>query len=352
MGFDKSKRMVFPRTVLLGHKVLDQVGDLVEELGFGTRGLIVVDATTKKIAGDRTATVLKGIGHDIAFSLIQGATMKSVEETMARARKHRAKYLIGTGGGSVIDVAKLAAYEMKIPYISMPTSAAHDGIASARASIKETQGNVSKAAKPPQAVVADTFLIGQAPFRMLASGCGDVLANLVACKDWELAAALKGEEYSSFAAGLAVGSAQLIIENAHNIRPGLEESVWLVTKSLLASGVAMSVAGDSRPASGSEHMFSHMLDRIAPGKALHGEQCGVGAIMMMRLHHGDWQQIRDALKRIGAPTNAKSLGIPPETIIQALMGAHQVRPDRYTILGDSGLTREAATVLAKETGVL
>ena len=72
----------------------------------------------------------------------------------------------------------------------------------------------------------------------------------------------------------------------------------------------MSVAGNTRPASGSEHMFSHMLDRIAPGKALHGEQCGVGAIMMMYLHGEDWEETRDFLKTIGAPTNADELGIP------------------------------------------
>ena len=54
----------------------------------------------------------------------------------------------------------------------------------------------------------------------------------------------------------------------------------------------MSIAGSSRPASGSEHMFSHALDRIAPKPALHGEQCGVGTIMMMYLHGGNWQTVQ------------------------------------------------------------
>lgn len=55
----------------------------------------------------------------------------------------------------------------------------------------------------------------------------------------------------------------------------------------------MCIAGSSRPTSGSEHMFSHALDVLHPGKALHGEQCGVGCIMMMNLHGGDWKAIRD-----------------------------------------------------------
>ncbi len=113
----------------------------------------------------------------------------------------------------------------------------------------------------------------------------------------------------------------------------------------------MSIAGSSAPASGSEHKFSHVLDRISPKPALHGEQCGVGTIMMMYLHGGDWRNIKNALKTIGAPTNAAELGIDDKYIIQALTEAHKIRPERYTILGDTGITRDAAINVAKATGV-
>ncbi len=122
-------------------------------------------------------------------------------------------------------------------------------------------------------------------------------------------------------------------------------------KALVASGVAMSIAGSSRPASGSEHKFSHALDEVAPKPALHGEQCGVGTIMCMYLHGGNWQEIRSSLETIGAPTNAAQLGIEEEYIIEALLHAHTIRPERYTILG-TGLTREAAEKVAKITGVI
>ena len=81
----------------------------------------------------------------------------------------------------------------------------------------------------------------------------------------------------------------------------------------------MAVAGSSRPTSGSEHMFSHALDMIAPGRALHGEQCGVGCIMMMYLHGGNWMAIRDALIKLGAPTTARELGITKEELLEALV---------------------------------
>jgi glycerol-1-phosphate dehydrogenase [NAD(P)+] len=147
-------------------------------------------------------------------------------------------------------------------------------------------------------------------------------------------------------------AAQIIEDQAQTIRKGLEESVRIVVKALVSSGVAMSIAGSSRPASGSEHNFSHALDQIAPKPALHGEQCGVGAIMMMYLHGGDWIKIRNTLKSIEAPTTASELGIDDRYIVKALMHAHKIRPDRYTILGNSGLTEEAAEKLAQKTGVI
>jgi glycerol-1-phosphate dehydrogenase [NAD(P)+] len=179
--------------------------------------------------------------------------------------------------------------------------------------------------------------------------------------DWELAHKLKNEEFSSHAAVLAKTAAQLLIEHADEIRPKAEESVWLAVKAMIVSGVAMSVAGSTRPASGAEHMFSHMLDHLGPGIVLkgnkgkspmHGEQCGVGAIMMVYLHGGDWEKVRSFLKKIGAPTNSEELGISKKKIIEALMRAHEIRPERYTILGETGLTMDAAKRLAKTTGVI
>jgi glycerol-1-phosphate dehydrogenase [NAD(P)+] len=125
----------------------------------------------------------------------------------------------------------------------------------------------------------------------------------------------------------------------------------VVTKALIVSGVSMSVAGSSRPASGAEHMVSHALDRLVPGRALHGEQCGVATIVALYLHGAAWEEARDALHHVGAPTTAKQLGIPRDTLVEALLQAHTIRPERLTILGDGGLAREAAEQALKATGV-
>ncbi|HUR25077.1 MAG TPA: NAD(P)-dependent glycerol-1-phosphate dehydrogenase [Candidatus Thermoplasmatota archaeon] len=348
---EKQKHMVFPRHVLVGNGVLDRLGETIADLELEPDGVVVVDPLTRKLVGSRVQESLEASGLVCHFYESPGPTMNSVQGAMRVGKKVGAHWYAGAGGGSVIDVAKLAAFEHGPAFISVPTSASHDGICSGRASIKENQGSVSMEAKPPAAIVADTAIISKAPFRMLAAGCADVISNLTAVMDWKLAHRLKAEEYSSFAAVLAKTAADQIIENKAIIRPGIEEASWLVVKSLVVSGVSMAVAGNSRPASGAEHLFGHAIDRLAPGP-MHGETVGVGTILMMHLHGGDWEAIRQGLREVGAPTTAKELGVPPKKMIEALTTCHAIRPERYTILGESGITKEAAQSVCKATGVL
>jgi len=123
-------------------------------------------------------------------------------------------------------------------------------------------------------------------------------------------------------------------------------------EALISCGVSMSIAGSSRPCSGSEHLFSHALDVIRPNHAMHGERCGVGTIMMTYLHGGNWKRIRDDLKKLGAPTNARQLGVEKEDVLRALKMAKSIRPDRYTILNKLSLRRESYEHLAKVTEVI
>jgi glycerol-1-phosphate dehydrogenase [NAD(P)+] len=349
--FGKARSMVFPRTVLAGHGVLAELGNVCRQFDFPSKGAVVTGPKTLGLAGERAAEILRNAHFDISILVAKEATHAEVDRIVAEAQASGARFLIAVGGGSKIDVTKVAASVLHVPYVSVPTSAAHDGISSPRASLHDQEGVASIHAEVPTGILADTAVIVQAPFRLLASGCADVISNVTAVLDWKLAARLRNEEYSSTAATLAEYAAQEITDHAALIKPNLEESVWIAIRPMLVAGISMSVAGSSRPCSGSEHLFSHALDRAATRPSLHGEQCGVGAIMMMYLHGGDWRRVRTALHTIGAPTTARELGVTPEEVIQALVAAHRIRSERYTILGDNGLTREAAERLASVTGV-
>ena len=343
--------MQLPRDVLIGHGVLEEVGYVCRDLKLKGNALIVTGSTTRDIAGRRVRDLLESAGSSVETVLTCEATMEEVDKVMEKAFEIEATFLLGVGSGRSIDLAKLASTRLELPFISVPTAASHDGIASSRASIVDNGKSTSVQAQAPIAVIADTEIISSAPFRFLAAGCGDIISNYTAVMDWELASRLRNEYFGEYAAALSRMAARVMIEYADSIKPQHETSARLVVKALLSNGIAMSIAGSSRPASGSEHMFSHALDRIAPKPALHGEQCGVGTIMMMYLHGGNWQEIRDALKKIGAPVTAEELGIEDKYIIEALLHAHSIRPERYTILG-SGLTPSAAEKVARITKVI
>lgn len=347
----KNKWMQLPRNVVVGHGVINDTGKVCKDLKLNGNALIVAGSTTMKAAGKTVAVSLEDSDFNVDFMLVENPEMDEVKKVEEISKEMKASFLLGVGGGKSIDIAKLASLHLDLPFISVPTAASHDGIVSSRASIIKNNKTVSEAAQTPLAVVADTAIIAAAPHRLLAAGCGDIISNYTAVRDWELAHRLRDEPFSEYASIISKMTAKILIESAGLIKPGLEESAWTVMKALVASGVAMSIAGSSRPASGSEHKFSHALDEIAPQPALHGEQCGVGTIMMMYLHGGNWEEIRTSLKTIGAPINAFELGIEEEYIIKALLHAHEIRPERYTILG-TGLTREAAEKVARITKVI
>ncbi len=344
------RNVQLPREVHSGAGIIDDIGELCSDLISCPDVTLLAGPTTKKIAGNKVKEILEDTNFNVSEVIIRSATEDSVDIVTSQSKDSNA--VLAVGGGTVIDVGKMASTTNGIPLISIPTTAAHDGIVSPRASIKNDKTSVSIKVDAPYALIADTQIIADAPYKFLASGYGDIISNLTAVEDWDLAHKLIDEEYSESAALLSKMTAKLLMNEAENIRPGLVASASLVVKGLISSGMAISIAGSSRPASGSEHKFSHALDKIAPKPALHGQQCGVGTIMMMYLQGGDWKKVRSALKTVNAPVNAKQLGIDEEYIIQALLEAHNIRKERYTILGDRGLTEEAAQHIALKTHVI
>lgn len=343
-----------PKKVVVGTGILDKTPKYLKELGYlkGSRVAVVTGPRIYQLLGKKLIEVLEDNGYEVQYWIAENASKKVAEEIAEEAGNEKIDLFIGFGGGKSIDVAKYVATHNNKLFISMPTAASHDGIASPFASLKGFNQPISIKASTPLAIIADIEVIAKAPPRLLRAGVGDLIGKLTAVKDWQLAHRLKGEYYGEYAAQLALLSAKHVLKYHELIASGSIEGVRILVEALISSGVAMCIAGSSRPASGSEHLFSHALDLIAPKPALHGEQVGVGTIMMLYLY-GDprWKKVRKVLRRIGAPTTAKELGIPSDIIVKALTIAHRIRK-RYTILGDNGLTWEAAEKLARATGVI
>src|SRR2546426_10049926 len=228
--------MELPRFVVIGHDAIHQVGEVCANLKIGRHALLVADPTTMKIAGDTALHSLQERKIRREEYLIPDADWDAVLAAKEILTSKDIDYALGVGGGRSIDVAKLSAFQAGVPFVSVPTAASHDGVVSSQASIEKEGQKQTFGAQTPIAVIMDTGIIAESPFRLLASGCGDIMANLTAVKDWALGRNLRNEYYSSYAAALSELAARLLIENAHTIEPRLQEGAGVVADALLASG--------------------------------------------------------------------------------------------------------------------
>jgi glycerol-1-phosphate dehydrogenase [NAD(P)+] len=342
------------KKIVIGEKVLESLKEHMPRSLLKSSGkvLVVTGPNVWRSYGDKLMSPLHKCGLEVEEFLAENSHIDTAKQAIDAAERIKATAIVGFGGGKSIDVAKYTASSLQKPFISIPTAPSHDGIASPFASIKGLGKPVSIRAVEPTLLIADMEIISSSPRRLIIAGAGDTIAKFTAVLDWRLAHYLKNEYYGEYAASLALLSAKHIVKYKDVIAKGTMEGIRIILEALVSSSVAMEIAGSTRPASGSEHLFSHALDMLLEKPALHGEQTAVGTIMMAKLHRLNWKKIRQVLVDIGAPVNAKQLGIPEEKIIEALTIAHRIRPERYTILGETGLTWEAAEKLARETMVI
>jgi len=334
--------ILLPRIVLIEKYVIEELGRICKKLQLPKKCVIIADETTKKIAGDYAKDVLEEEGFKPKLEIINHIDKSTLEEM---SKDLKTDFFVGTGGGRCIDVAKYLSFKNKVPFISIPTAPSHDGIASDRASLDTEDGKVSVHVEPPIAIIADIELMQSCPEKNISSGCADVLSNITAVTDWRMS-----NEYVEFIGDLSLLASNIVMSHSRSIvmksERGLKALVW----SEVLSGFAMSMAGDSSPASGSDHNFSHALDSLG-SKALHGEQCGLGSIIASYLQRGNWVKMKSVLKEVRAPITAKEAGIPEDMVIEALVKAKSVR-NRKTILDKYDITEEKAKAILKTVGII
>lgn len=346
--------MDLPKRVVVGNGTIKYLGRYIEELSIeeSTQIAIVTGPNLANILLPRLISNLEGFSYKI-FIAYKSTWMELEKLEKQMFSKSDPAIIIGFGGGKSIDIAKLISYRNGKVFVSIPTSPSHDGIASLFASLKGYKKAYSIKAVPPSLVLVDMDIIAKAPKRLIASGVGDALAKFTAVEDWKLAHEEIGEYYGEYASNLALMSAKLVMNKVEGISIGDEDSIRTLVEALISTGVAAGIAGSSRPCSGSEHLFSHALDLYINNEySFHGEQVGIGTIMMAYLHNLDWEAIKDAIKVVGGPVTYKELKLTKEDIIKGVIYAKKVRPERYTILNKYDINKRFAEELAKKTGVI
>jgi glycerol-1-phosphate dehydrogenase [NAD(P)+] len=304
------------------------VGTLLTDLQIARQGRVAVAVGPSQ--GDGICEELRIDGAEV-FRVPDGSLAAAVELGQ-RLRAGQFEAIAGIGGGKTIDVAKFAAHMAGIPMVAVTTSLGHDGIASPVSTLRHESGTGSYGVVMPAAVLVDLDRVLSAPASLSTAGIGDAISDLSAVADWELAAAEVGEHIDGLAVAMARSAALVVLHQPGQART--DEFLTVLAESLILSGMAMGVAGSSRPASGGDHEIMHAVNELHPGTASHGELAGVGALFCTYLRQDEdkVELISACLERHGLPRTPGDLGLANADFAKAVAYAPRTRPGRYTIL--------------------
>lgn len=267
--------------------------------------------------------------------ILEGNTFNDVESLKAFVGRYNIDLIISVGGGKVIDTVKRASYLTNINNLSVPTVISNDGLISPIAVIKNNKERTdSLPGMTPLGVIIDLGIIRRTPEKFIKAAMGDILANVSATNDWILAMDAKKERMNDIAFHLSKSAATALV-NFKKIDINSNSFLRLLIQGLVSSGIAMSLAGTSRPCSGSEHLISHAIDHLAlSSNVMHGTQVGSISVFILFLQNDLKEEYIEYAIATGTPLNFTSF-IPDfsERILHDIIDKSRVmRPGRYTIL--------------------
>lgn len=330
----------------IGQGYLYSIGDLLQKNDISGKILYVTDYIVDGLFGDIVKKQLAQIGQ-VKEEFVDYNTISYAMTLAERAIATDISCIVGIGGGKVLDVCKYAAYISKLPFLSIPTTMANDGIASPIAVLKRKDDKPkSLGCAIPSMLIIDTDVIMRSPIELIHAGIGDTISNYMALLDWEFACSKGKDEMNGYAYLMSRTSLDALMKTQYNsICP---EFVNVLGNSLVLSGIAMNFAGSSRPVSGSEHLFSHALDYYSEKKNLHGFQVALGTIAMLRLIGHNYDDVAGYLSKFHVDVNPKKLGIDKDTFIYCMQNATAMRNNRYTYLEETDLSTDNLSKVYKE----
>ena len=345
-----------PNFFYVGYGVINDLERILNKEGIKIDGSLIVSGNgyTAEIADSIASRI--NYARRLCISSNDIDAIKSIEKVV---EDNNINIAVAVGGGKVIDTVKYACSKLNKPVLVIPTTLSNDGISSPVSVVRMFRESVS--VKPPIGIVVDIGIVKKAPKHTILAGIGDLISNLSAVEDWRLAHEYTGLQIDRFAEIVSRNAAERFIYYVlKNGRKGFEcnednssndlnynynyngnsrssilnDNKFLIclAEGLIQSGIAMSIAGSSRPASGAEHLISHALDTILDKPKPHGIQVGFATLFTQVLRGSDITDIMEVYRLVGFPTTLDAMGISVNEFIEAIRIAPYTRKNRFTIL--------------------
>lgn len=324
-------RIEIPTIMEVDSNRLENVGSYIERAGISNVVMLFGEGI-RGLFGDK---ILKSIQERPSLTLLDTYDFDDIVIenllTKAFALPSKTEAVIGVGGGKVLDTAKYMAFLNNLPFISIPTSTSNDGFSSSGCSLIINGKRTSVHAAMPFGIIVDVDVIQNAPMKFIYSGLGDIVSKITAVYDWYFEEKNNVSKVNDFAAMLSKKSVNSIVRMPYT---KVTELFFLkeMVDSLTMSGIAMEIAGSSAPASGSEHLISHALDKILDKPQLHGIQVGISTYIMSLVQQHRVERISKFLSETGFFDYVETLQLKAEDFAKAIDISPTVKPSRYTYI--------------------
>lgn len=311
-----------------------------------TKLFLVADQNTYQVLGEAVEKALRQAGFDLKKVIFTNAEVVADAHHIMRVlveSDRQERTFIAVGSGTLTDISRFVSHRTKNVFISVPTAPSVDGFASIGAPLIINGVKVTVISHAPIAIFANLPTLTQAPKAMIAAGFGDMLGKITSIADWRLGRLVWDEPYDEAIAQRTIKAAQLCIDNAVAIGAGDPAAIRLLLEALIESGYCMLDFGSSRPASGTEHHYSHgwemkLLRENRPA-ILHGAKVGVATTLVASLYKQigqlSRQEIADRLEGSTLPSR--------DTEIAHIRAA-------YGALADEIIAEQAAFLNLDEAG--
>ena len=273
--------------VSIRKNALEDLPVFTKKLGFKSLYLIS-DKITYGIAGKHCMEILKKSGIKAHMEILghTGFDEATVGELLINMPGD-SDLVVAVGTGAINDMTRYFSFRSGRPFFTVAKAAPMDGFASSLAVLNINNLKTSIEAQTPTAIIGDTEILKAAPYHMIAAGLGDLLGKSTCLCDWKLSKIINGEHYCRKIADLVEKCVDDVLKVADKAKERDPKVLGDIMEGLILTGVAMSLYGNSRPASGCEHHMSHywemLFEQAGKRPVSHGTQVGVGTVLILKL---------------------------------------------------------------------